>query len=156
MSAVWYRVLGYCCVLSMAVGCGDPPLHEVSGKVTLGGEPYERLLVYMNPMDGEINQFNKGVGETDAEGNLTLAAGASKPGDIGLAAGKYRVYFQCFVKKGNPIGLSDDKDEAGFERLEVKDIVAPPYNSPSESPVTFVVSSGENVFDFDIPVGPKQ
>jgi hypothetical protein len=41
----------------LAAGCGksDPPVYPITGKVTLGGKPYERVIVYFRPVNGEIN-----------------------------------------------------------------------------------------------------
>lgn len=132
------------------VGCGDPPLYPITGKVTLGGKSYERLLVYFHPIDQEATAFTMGVGETTKDGSLGMRSTA---GD-GLAEGKYRISFACFVLQGSAkqtVGLEGGK--ADDDRKHVtKDIVPAPYNSPQESPVEFdVKSSGENVLTFDIP-----
>lgn len=137
-------------VLGMT-GCGDPPLHKVEGNVTLGGKSYNRLLVYFRPIDEKVNQFNMGVGETDATGRLALRSTA---GD-GLQAGKYRVSFSCMQSdssRGNEaLGgekLDDDRD------VKIVELVPSPYDAEEnmdQSPLEFEVKSGVNVFDFDIP-----
>lgn len=138
--------------LLLAVGCGDPPLYPITGKVTLGGQSYERLIVYMDPIDQEVTIFNKGVGETDVQGKLVMNSTASTPEETGLAAGKYRVYFNCWIQKGQSVGLSDEKPEDSGKTFEAVELVPPPYNDPYETPVTFEVKRGqENIFEFDIP-----
>jgi len=137
-------------VVTAMVGCGDPPLYPIQGKVTLGGKPYERLLVYFHPIDREPTAFTMGVGETTKDGTLGMRSTA---GD-GLAEGKYRISFACYVLQGaskQVIGLQGGK--ADDDRKHVtKDIVPMPYSSPEESPVEFEVKSrGENIFEFDIP-----
>jgi hypothetical protein len=136
-----------CAVL---VGCGDPQLYPVTGEVTLGGKPHDRLLVYFHPIDREPSTFTVGVGETSKDGVLALRSTA---GD-GLAAGKYRVSFACYVIQGSSnqtIGLDGDKPDDD-RKLVTQDIVPPPYGSAEDSPVEFEVrSSGENSFSFDIP-----
>lgn len=132
------------------VGCGDPPLYPVKGKITLNGKPYERLLVYFHPIDREPTPFTMGVGETSNDGTLGMRSTA---GD-GLAQGKYRISFACYVVQGSSkqtVGLEGGK--ADDDRRHVtKDIVPAPYNSPEESPVEFEVKSGsENFLEFDIP-----
>lgn len=130
-------------------GCGDPALHPLTGKVTLDGKPYERLIVYFDPIGDRINEFNFGVGETDAEGNLGLRSSAGN----GLAAGNYRVSFTCLVqeKTGQAVGLSDEKDES-YAAVVPKELVPEPYNDRGRSPVEFSIRRTDNVFTFDIPV----
>lgn len=136
-------------VLTLIVGCGDPPLHPITGSVTLDGKAYERLLVYFHPLDRKPDQFSIGVGETDKDGNLILRTTAGP----GLATGKYRVTFCCYQQQGGrkqTLALHQEKVED--ERVIVKDIVPEPYGSKSNSPVEFEVKTGsENVFAFDIP-----
>ena len=134
------------CLVGLCCGCGDPTLYELSGKVTLGGEPKERLIVYFNPVDQKISKFNLGVGETDADGNLTLRSTAGN----GLAAGNYRVSFSYPVTEGGDTsGLSDDKNES--ESAVVVEKVPEPYSSRQESPVEFYIKRSKNEFNFDIP-----
>ena len=147
-------MLGRLCVLfglmSLLVGCGDPALHPISGKVSLDGKTYERLLVYFHPLDREPDQFSIGVGETDKDGVLVLRTSAGP----GIAAGNYRVTFSCIqaLRGGKTLTLGANSEKADDDRsLVTKDIVPAPYGSKNDSPVEFQVKSGENVFEFDIP-----
>ena len=139
------------CLLGVLIliftGCGDPPLFSLKGKVTLGGEPKDRLIVYFNPVDRQVDLFNLGVGETDANGNLTLRSSAGN----GLAAGKYRVSFMCMVDDSGQSagGLEDKNEDANYE---VRDLVPAPYNDRQQSPVEFDIKRTENEFHFDIPL----
>ena len=138
-------------ILVVASGCSDPATHDVTGKVTLGGKPYNRLIVYMRPVSGTPTKFTTGVGSTDAEGNLSFGSNVG-----GLAAGTYRVTFSLRVTpKGKRLKKDDkgDEDRSGPEyQVEA---VPPPYDdvtSADKSPVEFVISnSGDNRFEFDIP-----
>lgn len=148
---IFFSVIASLAVLA-TVGCGDPPLYPVTGKITLNGKSYDRLLVYMDPVEDEVTAFNKGVGETDVTGKLVMNSTASTAEQQGLAAGKYRVHFNCWMQKGQAIGLSDEKPDDSNKTLETEDIVPSPYNDPLDSPVIFEVKRGqENVFEFDIP-----
>ena len=138
----------------LASGCNsEPDIYPISGKVTLGGKSYERLIVHMRPIDEPVTQFNMGVGETDADGNLTFGSAAGN----GLAAGKYRVSFTCFqTTDGKSIDALNEKygEDGGSEPVE---IVPPPYDyetNADSSPLEFEVGKTEsgNEFVFDIPV----
>jgi hypothetical protein len=131
------------------VGCGDPELHPVTGKVTLDGKAYPRLLVYMRPIKGEVDKFRLGVGETDQTGSLTLRSTA---GD-GLAEGKYRVSFSCMVAKGGGVDeLNPNEKYDDNPKLITEELVPLPYASDADSPVEFEISPGTNEFVYDIPV----
>ncbi|MGL4422281.1 MAG: hypothetical protein ACRCZF_16545 [Gemmataceae bacterium] len=135
-------------------GCGAPTLHPITGKVTLGGKPYSRLLIYFRPVSGEVTMHNLGVGETDAQGQMLGVKCAS---GLGLAAGEYRVTFSCMQPstKGKPAaaGGADEKpdDNATVQMME---LVRPPLDdktSQETSPQRFTVKPGANTFEFDIP-----
>jgi hypothetical protein len=108
-------------------------------------------LVYFRPIEGAVNRFNMGVGETDKDGVLSLRSSAG----MGLAKGKYRVTFSCYVLKGVALGADQKVDEvAGGEKMIPTEIVPTLYAEVSgggESPVIYEIKPGENVFDFDIP-----
>jgi hypothetical protein len=135
--------------IAMTGGCGDPDIFSLTGKVTLDGKPYERLIVYFDPIGRKVDAFHFGVGETDAEGNLTLRSSAGP----GLAAGKYRVSFNCLIQeKASPntaVGLSD-KDES-INAVVPVELVPEPYNDRQKSPVEFTIRKADNVFEYDIP-----
>ncbi len=142
-------------LLLFGVGCQrDPELHTLSGKVTLGGKSYSRLLVYFRPLEGKVNQFNLGVGETDVTGKLTLRSTAG----MGLAEGKYRVSFSCMQPKGGSQGSTASTDEKPDDDRSVTMVewVPEPYdneNNADSSPLEFEIKPGiENIFEFDIPV----
>lgn len=127
-------------------------MHPVSGKVTLKGKAYKRLLVYFRPMEGKINKFNMGVGETDEKGNMKVRSTAG----LGLAEGKYRVSFSCVKEKSKRSnkklkpGEKNDDDPT----IQVVELVGQPYdeeNNSNTSPKEYEVNSGSNTFDFDIP-----
>ncbi|PQO32274.1 hypothetical protein DTL21_18795 [Bremerella cremea] len=137
-------------IVSLLAGCGDPALHPITGKVSLDGKTYERLLVYFHPLDREPNEFSIGVGETDKDGVLVLRTSAGP----GIATGNYRVTFSCIqaLRGGKTLTLGAGSEKADDDRsLVTKDIVPPQYGSKTESPVEFQVKSGENIFEFDIP-----
>ncbi len=138
-------------ILVVASGCSDPSTYDVTGKVTLGGKSYNRLIVYMRPVSGTPTIFTTGVGSTDADGNLSFGSNVG-----GLAKGTYRVTFSLRVTPKNKSLKKDEKgDEARSGPEYQVEAVRSPYDdvtSAETSPVEFTVSSsGDNVFEFDIP-----
>lgn len=143
------------CMLVLSAGCNsDPPIYPITGKVSLGGETHARLIVYMRPVNGAVNQFNMGVGETDANGVMKFGSAAGE----GLAAGKYRVSFSCIkTTSGEILDALTDKGEENVESEPIE-MVPPPYDyktNADTSPLEFEVRKQENgnVFEFDIPLG---
>jgi len=151
-----YRNLSWMVIATfagMVLGCGgDPALHSLSGKVTLGGKSYSRLLVYFRPIEGKIDQFNLGVGETDASGTLSLRSTAG----MGLASGKYRVSFSCMQPEGGKASASTDEKPDDDRNIRMVELVPEPYdneNNADSSPLEFEIKPGvENHFEFDIPL----
>ena len=134
--------------LGLCLGCfGDPELHPVTGKVTLQGKSYERLIVYFRPLQGEISQFNMGVGETDGSGNLALRSSAGN----GLAAGTYRVAFSCMTVRGTGAVPGMDEKADDNQNIQMVERVPTKYADLENSPVEFEVRAGTNEFIFDIP-----
>jgi hypothetical protein len=134
-------------VIVQFLGCTDVNVNPIQGKVTLGGKPFQGLLVYMRPIDQAANMRSVGIGETDANGTLHLRSSVGE----GLDRGTYRVSFSL-TKSSNHVaaGSSDEKLE-NVNPATVKEWVPHPFSSGEESTVTFEVKSGENRFEFDIP-----
>lgn len=133
------------------VGCGrDTTLHPLTGKVTLGGLPYERLLVYFRPIDKPADEYSLGVGETDSSGVLTIRSTAGN----GLVAGKYRITFSCpsLTVNGREIQVSTDTKEEN-PAVEIVERVPPQFSEWEQSTVEFEIVAGKpNHFEYDIPV----
>jgi hypothetical protein len=111
---------------------GLPELGEVSGQVTLDGQPLADAAVTFQPVAGEEagSKVSASVGRTDADGNYEL----NYVKDIqGAAVGAHRVMIQAPLPTGQ-------------EQLP------PRYNLSTE--LTADVQSGGNTFDF--PLTSKQ
>lgn len=78
-------------------GCGDdtPPLGEVTGIVTLDGQPLEGVIVVFKPEVGR-----PATGTTDAQGKYTLEYSYEVPG---CKAGPNKVYLEW------PLGATNAK-----------------------------------------------
>jgi hypothetical protein len=143
-------------VLTVA-GCGSkspPPIYPVTGKVTLGGKPYERLIVYFRPVGVDVNEYNLGVGETDKDGNLRMGSS----GGVGVMAGEYKVTFHLQLMKTRQgtraVGADEKPDELGGGMTAVE-MVPEAYRAGKAEETTtvrFTVKPDrENRFDFDVP-----
>ncbi|MEQ8211385.1 MAG: hypothetical protein RH917_16290 [Lacipirellulaceae bacterium] len=98
------------CVLNGCSG-SDVEMGQVSGQVTLEGEPVADLFVIFHPRvkDGGINApTRQALGETDAEGIYSLST--KTPGD-GAAVGKHQVELAP-IQQGSPV---PGKLAPGFE-----------------------------------------
>ncbi len=73
-----------CVLLCLLSGCGSgPALYQVSGIVTVDGEPVEGLMVAFAP----VTEGMSGAGRTDAMGKYTITCSQGR----GLPAGEYNV-----------------------------------------------------------------
>lgn len=137
--------------LVMLAGCNwDPPVYEVTGKVTLGGKAHKGIIVYFKEIDTPTTQFNYGVWETDSEGNIQFADNAS---GIGISSGTYRVTFAINASEVGTISSSIASARTGDDsgKSRAANILPSKFTYYESSPVEFEVKSGDNHFEFNIP-----
>lgn len=128
-------------------GCGEPPMQSVNGTVRLDGKPVANCKVGFFP---DVEKFDTkkhgfGFGVTDAEGNFEVQ---HPQGETGIWAGDYKVTFVAWVdRSGKPLDIfiKPSEVEGG-----VMNLFPAEYEEPSLTPERVTVTSGENVFDFDI------
>ena len=128
------NLLNIVCLLALLNGCsgspGDTPqLGEVSGTVTLDGEPLVLATVTFRPIDGGRDS----TGETDGDGNYTLVYSTSS---TGAKIGQHKVLVEKSM-----VGQDDSLD------LNTKSLPEK-YNSQSE--LTASVAAGENTLNFEL------
>lgn len=122
-------------------GCGGadaPPMADVSGTVTLSGEPLAGAEVHFLSGDFE------GYGRTNAEGRYSLVRGAP--------VGKCSVYITKApdAKSGGSVDTSIEGMDAGQAEAmavsavgeQVKSLLPPEFSDPNESKLAFDVPSG--------------
>ncbi len=95
------------------VGCSDPEVQPIEGKITLGGKPYTGLVIYMRPTDRLPSAGSIGIGQTDADGNLTLKSSAG----IGLEPGATAFRFRSSVALRR---LQTGNTKAWHPRIQLK------------------------------------
>lgn len=139
--AKWFRKRGFFLALACC-GCGGSeapiPLGQVSGLVTLDGQPFEGALVQFNPEAAPVTRDKKSPGGGGSSG-------------ISNAEGRYELKF------------SGDHDGAvlGAHKVTVAEIQPPdPKDGPppslripllySISPFKFDVKEGSNTFDIEL------
>ncbi|PQO44360.1 hypothetical protein [Blastopirellula marina] len=119
------------------VGCGgdgtSPPLGEVTGHITLNGEPLDGATVEFIPESGRPS-----IGVTDASGNYELLFKADMPGAM---IGKHSVR------------ITSQRSASGGEGAEEfvsarKETVPAKYND--ETTLEADVKSGDNKLDFPL------
>ena len=134
-SKIGYRrfitsMIAIMCVSSL-VGCGgDPNLGDVSGKITLNGEPLGDALVTFSPTNTQ-GVGRTTYGKTGSDGMYHMVVSDNKDGAF---IGENLVR----VKTG------DSKNDGSL----IKEVVPAIYNSKSK--VLVEVKKGSNTFDFEL------
>lgn len=119
------RFLALAATLIFVSGCGGddtPPLGEVSGTITLDGQPLEGVIVVFKPESGRA-----ATGTTDASGQYTLEFSYQVPG---CKVGNNKVHLEW------PLGATNAK------------VLPSRYTTASE--LAADVKSGENTLDFKL------
>lgn len=104
------------------MGCGGvaaptiPPLHPVTGSVTLNGEPLADAIVTFSPVKNTKGMGGYGV--TDSDGAFEIKYSGNDA--VGCPEGEYKVLFQKLVMKDGSV-LSD-KSPPGAS-AEAKNVV---------------------------------
>ena len=112
------------------VGCGDKNVGNVSGKVTVDGQPVQGVRVNFDPMfDGGTSS----AGRTDGSGNYTAMLTADSEG---VMVGKHTVSFGGTMvdDAGNPTVVAEIPEDL----------------QSGNSTIEFEVKPGSNTFDYDI------
>ena len=118
----------------VAVGCGSsgdrPELGNVSGTVTLDGEPLVGVLVLFGPENGRTS-----TAMTDEQGHYTLQYLADVQG---AKIGPHKVVIKTY--------LEDESDPEAIAAFVEK--VPAKYNTNTE--LTAEVKEGDNTINFDL------
>ena len=136
-----------------AIGCGGPKYPEVSGIVTVGGQPTAKVRVVFNPLSVGDNHSPGpfSVGETDADGRFTMR---TRHGDPGAVAGPHIVGFHYADISEQDYNLleTNPRNERRRKRLEeVKQLLADrPVIREDPSHKFEVPSEGTTSADFEI------
>ena len=116
---------------TLGCGSGGPAMGQVSGKVTLDGQPLANATIEFRPREGRPSGAT-----TDASGDYTLQFTAHK---TGVLIGEHTVKITTEGEIEDP--------ETG-ETTEVPERVPAKYNA--ETTLTATVSGGKNTINFEL------
>ena len=133
------RPLASLLVLSLLFsGCGPKSDRmEVSGRVTLDGEPLDSASIRFTSLGGKLN----------AAGALIQDGAYLIPQEKGLPPGTYHLEISAADNDAPPVMYHDASGKPGT--LTQPERIPPEYNLESQQKVE-VTADGENKFDFDI------
>jgi len=144
-------------MVAIIAGCssGRPKTYQVTGTVTMKGEPVEGATVVFLPPEGATYQAATGI--TDASGHFKLSSFA---GDDGAQEGEYRIKVSKFnVKKPTKeeqeryISIEEErKMQFGDDKPAVpaKNLLPPKYNDETTSGLTYTVKRGSNMVELKL------
>lgn len=130
-------------LVAVLLGCGgeDDGRREVTGTITLQGEPLDEGVIEFIPLETEV------PGGAATQSGAVITAGAYKiPRESGLMAGTYRV----LITAGDGKTPADGGLPGPTGNIVSKDRIPPEYNVDSKQQIK-VTLEGPNVFDFSIP-----
>lgn len=140
-------LVGLCC-LALLVGCSEgvtpeevPPLHPVTGKVTLDGQPAAGVAVTFTPAKGGTG--TGGYATTDSSGSYTLQHRSGAPG---IPTGEYAVLFS---KMAQPDGSPIPPDKTAADVM-AEDVLPERYRSIDAAQYRVSVPEGGTTKDFEL------
>ena len=128
------------CIFTFSFGCSDPYAgrKEVTGTVSLKGQPLKEGTIFFAPGDNQGSQANVLI--TDGKYKVIRKEG--------LLPGRYVVRISSADKK-TTVNEAEAGGPGGSANVTFFDMIPPEWNVESTQVVT--VKDGENVFNFDIP-----
>lgn len=136
---------------ALLTGCSDAPqLAEISGRVTMNGQPLKNVRVDFHPNPDKGTTGKGSTGTTDANGNFTLTYDGAKPGAI---VGHHRVILTDLDKFGNVfVGRGDyrTEDPKGPKETPTKARFGETYTNLARTPLLQEVKPGMGPVTIDI------
>lgn len=129
-----FSVLIIACGMSACSGSNGPQLGQVSGVVTLDGEPLEYAQITFQPEKGRPS-----VAETDSAGNYSLSYTGTSTGAL---IGAHKVVITSAMD-----AYSDETGE-GKDRKARAELLPAKYHT--QTTLTAEVKSGSNQIDFPL------
>ena len=133
-------------LLLLAGGCGDNAggRQEISGTVTLKGQPIDEGFIEFHPLDkpSDPAQLVTKSGALIKDGKYLIAK------EQGLVPGKYKVVISSGEKKA--AGPEAEAGGPGPKSIFSKELIPADYNVQTKQ-VVEVKKGGPNQFDYPIP-----
>ena len=128
-------------VMLVASGCSDPYAgrFEVTGKISIKGEPLKDGTIFFVPLDGQGSQANAPF----KNGAYTIAKAE------GLLPGKYLVRISSADTSAS-VNETEAGGPGGSANITFFDIIPSEWNVTSKQEIT-IKAEGKNEFSFDIP-----
>jgi hypothetical protein len=128
-------------------GCGTGPSVQLTGKLTVGGQPAEGATVILHPIGADIDGVRP-AGTTDASGNFSLTTAAGEP----VPAGDYTVtvvWMKLLGSATRPGERTTSADERFEDRLKGR------YATPQKSDLRVSVAAKQSVLQpIELPAAP--
>lgn len=133
LQEVWLSALGVVLILAALPGCRPgSPVGEVTGRVTIDGQPAPGLLVHFEPQDGFAKGLPETFGATDDQGSYQAKR---MNGQTGAALGLNHVRITAIERDGN-------------QQAKIHARYAQDYT------LWFEVAPGQNTFDIELRSDP--
>jgi len=130
---VWLPVLGVALITATLPGCRPgPPVGEVTGRVTIDGQPAPGLLVHFEPQEGLAKGLPATYGATDDQGSYRAKR---MNGQTGAGVGLNHVRITAIEREGN-------------QQAKIHARYAQDYT------LWFEVAPGQNTFDIELRSDP--
>ncbi|MBQ9873462.1 MAG: hypothetical protein IJM30_03270 [Thermoguttaceae bacterium] len=156
MKRLFFSLLFCACLLGLILqnGCGKNKFGvvDITGKITVDGQPVEGISVNMSPVDPSANPAQRAAaGVTKADGTVRFVAPGSKV--AGVMPGEYVLTFQ------KEIWLTEDGVDASTlpydpskpePKTHVEDLLPPIYKDRSKSECKVTVTDSSSTFEFDL------
>src|SRR5688572_16887341 len=114
-------------LLLLAGGCGDSSggRQEISGAVTLQGQPVDGGMIEFHPLDKSLDRLVTKSGALITDGKYLIAK------DQGLVPGKYRV----IISWGDPKTPAEEDGGTGPKNIFSKELIPADYNIETKQEV---------------------
>ena len=148
-------------MLALSLGCGGepqgasdlPPLTPVEVTVMYNGAPVQGATVSFSPVtSGTKEKALAASGSTDEDGVATMIV---RPGDEGVAAGKYKVTVRK-LEKPKETGTKGDINEGGYKPPEAtgdmnveppKNLLPEKYSATTTTDLEITVAEGDDTIE---------
>ena len=138
-------------LLVSSLGCGPsiPPIAEVSGVVTIDGDPLPHAKVLFFPLHKGLDGNYMASGVTDKEGNYTLTHKGSVPG-VTACDCKITISEGPMPPEIRKMGQAGAAKMKAYRKTLKNRPIPPSYGALGTTPLNFTVSQENPVLDLEL------